>query len=376
MINIAADSQIPEIENLLAEFFDDNYSFKSFDSSIVSSSDFKNIDALLVRSTLFIDEGICADTRIRYVGSATAGMNHLDIDYLDAQNISWSHAPGCNAFSVIHYVMAAIGELIKDGLFNTSQSIGIVGYGNIGRRLYKILKALNFEVYACDPFLSHSELVNLDSILECDLITIHAPLTEADKHPTFNLINESHIQKVSNKILINTSRGEIISEAFLFKANDLIYISDVWVNEPNPSLEIIKKSYIATPHIAGYSIDGKLNGAKIIAKECAEAFNCLKLKSIKPLMSPDWPYELQNIITDIHRMSFPATLFHKELDLKLISDAFKALSSKDLEKGFRSLRTNHPPRHDFNCYSFRGMSKLDKDIDLQFFDELRRAGNL
>ena len=376
MINIAADSQIPEIENRLAEFFDDDYSFKSFDSSIVSSSDFKNIDALLVRSTLFIDEGMCADTRIRYVGSATAGINHLDINYLDTQNISWSHAPGCNAFSVIHYVMAAIGELIKDGLFNTSQSIGIVGYGNIGRRLYKILKALNFEVYACDPFLSHSELVNLDSILECDLITIHAPLTEADKHPTFNLINESHIQKFSNKILINTSRGEIISEAFLFKANDLIYISDVWVNEPNPSLEIIKKSYIATPHIAGYSIDGKLNGAKIIAEECAKAFNCLKLKSIKPLMSPDWPYELQNIITDIRRMSFPATLFHKELDLKLISDAFKALSSKDLEKGFRSLRTNHPPRHDFNCYSFRGMSKLDKDIDLKFFDELRRAGNL
>ena len=376
MINIAADSQIPEIENRLAEFFDDDYSLKSFDSSIVSSSDFKNIDALLVRSTLFIDEGICADTRIRYVGSATAGINHLDINYLDAQNISWSHAPGCNAFSVIHYVMAAIGELIKDGLFNTSQSIGIVGYGNIGRRLYKILKALNFEVYACDPFLSHSELVNLDSILECDLITIHAPLTEADKHPTFNLINESHIQKVSNKILINTSRGEIISEAFLFKANDLIYISDVWVNEPNPSLEIIKKSYIATPHIAGYSIDGKLNGAKIIAEECAKAFNCLKLKSIKPLMSPDWPYELQNIITDIRRMSFPATLFHKELDLKLISDAFKGLSNKDLEKGFRSLRANHPPRHDFNFYSFRGMSKLDKDTGLMFFDELRRAGNL
>ena len=153
MINIAADSQIPEIENRLAEFFDDDYSFKSFDSSIVSSSDFKNIDALLVRSTLFIDEGICADTRIRYVGSATAGINHLDIDYLDAQNISWSHAPGCNAFSVIHYVMAAIGELIKDGLFNTSQSIGIVGYGYIGRRLFKILKAFNFEVYAWDAFL-------------------------------------------------------------------------------------------------------------------------------------------------------------------------------------------------------------------------------
>ena len=221
--------------------------------------------------------------------------------------------------------MAAIGELIKDDLFNTSQSVGIVGYGNIGRQLYKILKALNFEVYVCDPFLSNSELVDLESVLECDLITIHAPLSTTGKHPTFNLINESHIQKVSNKILINTSRGEIISEAFLLKANSLIYISDVWVNEPNPSLEIIKKSYIATPHIAGYSIDGKLNGAKIIAEECAKAFNCLKLKSMKPLMHDDWPYGLENIISDIHRTSFPTTLFHEELDLKLISDAFLSL---------------------------------------------------
>jgi erythronate-4-phosphate dehydrogenase len=373
LINIAADSQIPEIENRLAEFFDEDYSFKSFDSSNVSSGDFKNIDALLVCSTLFVNKEICEGTRIRYVGSATAGINHLDIDYLDTQNVPWSHAPGCNAFSVIHYVMAAIGELIKDNLFNTSQSIGIVGYGNIGSRLYKILKALNFEVYACDPFLSHPELLDLDRVLECDLITIHAPLSETGKHPTFNLINESHIHKVSNKILINTSRGEIISEAFLFKANDLIYISDVWVNEPNPSLKIIKKSYIATPHIAGYSIDGKLNGAKIIAQECAKAFNCLKLKSIKPLIPSDWPHELKNIITDIRRMSFPTTLFHKELDLKSISDAFKALSSKDLEKGFSSLRANHPPRHDFNCYSFRGISKLNKDTDLKFFNELRRA---
>lgn len=376
MINIAADSQIPEIKNRLAEFFNDDYSFKSFDSSTVSSNDFKNIDALLVRSTLFVNEEICEGTRIRYVGSATAGINHLDIGYLGAQNISWSHAPGCNAFSVIHYVMAAIGELIKDDLFNTSQSVGIVGYGNIGRQLYKILKALNFEVYACDPFLSNSELVDLESVLECDLITIHAPLSTTGKHPTFNLINESHIQKVSNKILINTSRGEIISEAFLLKANSLIYISDVWVNEPNPSLEIIKKSYIATPHIAGYSIDGKLNGAKIIAEECAKAFNCLKLKSMKPLMHDDWPYGLENIISDIHRTSFPTTLFHEELDLKLISDALKALSRKDLEKGFRSLRANHPPRHDFNYYLFGGIKKLDKDIDLNFFNELRRAGNL
>ena len=375
MINIAADSQIPEIENKLAEFFDADYSFQSFDSNTLSSSDLKNIDALLVRSTLFINQGICEGTKIQYVGSATAGINHLDINYLDAQNIAWSHAPGCNAFSVIHYVMAAIGELIKDDLFNPSQSIGIVGYGNIGRRLYKILQSLNFKVYACDPFLSHSELVDLDSVLECDLITIHAPLSERGEHPTHNLINESHIKKVSNKILINTSRGEIVSEAFVLKANHLIYISDVWINEPNPNLEIIKQSYIATPHIAGYSLDGKLNGAKIIAEECAKAFNCLKIQSAKSKIPADWPHGFNKIIKDIRGLSFPAFVFHKELDLKSISDELKAVLRKDLEKGFTFQRANHPPRHDFNFYSFKNINRLDEDINLKFFNELRGAGN-
>ena len=282
MINIAADSQIPEIENRLAEFFDAEYSFQSFDSNTVSSADLKNIDALLVRSTLFVNQGICEDTRIRYVGSATAGINHLDINYLDTQNIAWSHSPGCNAFSVIHYVMAAIGELIQDKLFQEKKSIGILGYGNIGKRLYKILKALNFDVYACDPFISKPELVDLDSLLECDLVTIHVPLTFHDSYPTINLVNESHIKKLTNKIIINSSRGEVVSEALVMQAKDLIYICDVWINEPSPSRELIQKSYISTPHIAGYSIEGKLNGTKSIAESCAKHFQCLKLKQMKP----------------------------------------------------------------------------------------------
>ena len=373
MINIAADSQIPQIENRLGEFLNVDYSFKYFDSNSVSASDLKNIDALLVRSTLFVNQRLCEGTRISYVASATAGINHLDINYLDSQNILWSHAPGCNAFSVIHYVMAAIGELIKDNLFNIKKSIGIVGYGNIGRRLYKILKALNFEVYACDPFLSHPELVDLDRVLECDLITIHVPLSEKGKHPTSNLINESHTRQVSKKILINTSRGEIISEALILQSDDLIYISDVWINEPTPSAKIIKKSYIATPHIAGYSIEGKLNGSKIIAADCAKTFECLKPNSAQSKKFADWPYGLKNIVKDMREISFPVSLFHQELDLKLISDAFKSLPSKDLDKGFRLQRANHPPRHDFNFYSFEGMNKLDGEIDVNFFNKLRRA---
>ncbi len=377
MIRIAADLQIPEIENRLANFFDDEYLLKYFDSSSLSASDLINTDALLVCSNLSVNQKLCEGTKISYVASATAGTDHLDIDYLESKNINWSHAPGCNAFSVIHYVMAVIGELIKDGFFNVRQSVGIIGYGNIGKRLYKFLKALKFKVYVCDPFLSNPELVDLDSVLKCDLISIHAPLADKGKHPTFNLINESHIKKLANKILINTSRGEIISEAFVLKSDNLIYISDVWINEPLPSLEIIEKSYIATPHIAGYSIEGKLNGTRIIAEQCAKAFECLKSSDpVKSKRPSDWPYGLKDIVRDIHGISFPASLFHSELNLKSISDKFKALSIKDLEKGFRFQRANHPPRHDFNFFSYKGINRLDEELDLDFFYELRGAGNL
>jgi erythronate-4-phosphate dehydrogenase len=185
------------------------------------------------------------------------------------------------------------------------------------------------------------------------------------------LINESHIHKVSNKILINTSRGEIISEAFLLKANSLIYISDVWVNEPNPSLEIIKKSYIATPHIAGYSIDGKLNGSTMIAKECARAFNCLQETSLSEDRLIDWPHGLKNIIRDMHGHGFPVAVFKSELDLQGLSDNFKHISSNQLADKFKSLRTNHLPRHDFNKYSYKNLVALDESINMDFFNAIQ-----
>ena len=374
MINIAADFQIPEIKSRLDDLLDTEYSLKFFDSSTVSAFDLKNIDALLVRSTLSVNRELCEGTGISFIASATAGVNHLDIDFLESEHIAWSYAPGCNAYSVIHYVLAAIGELIKDKLFQQNQSIGVLGYGNIGKRLYKILKALNFDVYACDPFISKSELIDLESLLECDLVTVHVPLTIHGSYPTINLLNDSHIKKLSNKLIINTSRGEVVSEALVMQAKDLIYISDVWINEPSPSRELIQKSYIATPHIAGYSIEGKLNGAKIIAENCAKQFQCLKTEASKAEKLPNWPYEINNITQDVHDMSFPMALFNSELDLKSISASLKALSIEEIERGFRSLRENHPPRHDFNSFSFKNITQLDKKLDTEFFYDLGRAG--
>ena len=116
MIKIISDSQIPNIEQKLTESFADEYSLEYFVYDELTSNNLKDVDALLVRSTTQVDKELCDHSPIKFIGSATAGINHLDIEYLETQNISWSHAPGCNALSVIHYVMAALGELVKEGL--------------------------------------------------------------------------------------------------------------------------------------------------------------------------------------------------------------------------------------------------------------------
>ena len=371
MIKIAADSHIPNLEQDLAEFFAAEYSLQYFESDQLNPNDLKDVDALLVRSTLRVDAGLFRSSQIKYVGSPTAGINHLDTQSLNDHNIAWSHAPGCNACSVTHYVMAVLGELIQEGLFNVRQSVGIIGYGNIGKRLHQLLSALNIEVYACDPFLADTQLVDLERILACDLITIHVPYSTAGAHPTREMINHSHEKALKDKILINTSRGGVVSEELVMASEDLIYIADVWMDEPTPSLAVIQKAFIATPHIAGYSIEGKLNGTTMIAKECARVFKCLKdtSQANKPLL--DWPYGLENIVRDIHGQGFPVGLFNNELELRSISNVFKALQLDQLASRFKDLRANHPSRHDFNAYSFEGIIELDESLSLNIFHALK-----
>jgi len=371
LIKIVADSQIPNIEGKLTEFFADEYLLEYFEYVELTSKYLRDVDALLVRSTIKVDKELCDHSPIKFVGSATAGIDHLDTKYMNDRDIAWGHAPGCNAASVTHYVMAAIGELIQEGLFNHKKSVGILGYGNIGKRLYQILSALNIPVYAHDPFLKYPFLVEIDKILACDLITIHVPYSTEGSHPTRELINISHAKDLKDKILINTSRGGVVSEALVMESQDLIYIADVWLNEPAPSPAVIQKAFIATPHIAGYSIEGKLNGASMIAMECAKVFKCIKESNSLESHSIEWPHGLENIVRDMHAFGFPLALFKSELDLRSISNTLKSISATNLHNGYTDLRVNHSPRHDFNTYSFKEIEDIDESINLAFFDSFK-----
>ena len=252
-----------EIIRLLRGF--DSIEFEYLSSVNINHDILKNVDILIVRSTVKVNKLLLDKTKIKLVCSATAGKDHIDENYLKSKDINLFHCPGSNAESVVNYVMSAIQLLHEKGIFKSNDRIGIIGYGNIGSKLKRALDYFSFKNFVYDPFLDHNFLVNLKKIQTCDLISIHVPLTFDTNFPTSNLIDKSFLMEMNSKTLINTSRGGVVNEEDLIEFSKINYVSDVWLNEPIPSKEIIDFSLISTPHIAGHSFDGKINGTiKII----------------------------------------------------------------------------------------------------------------
>ena len=139
-----------------------------------------------------------------------------------------------------------------------------------------------------------------------------------------------------------------------------------------PSLDVINKAFIATSHIAGYSIEGKMNGTATVVEECGRLFKCLKDSRQEYRPALDWPHSLENIVRDMHGHGFPIDLFNSELNLRLLSDSLKTLSKDNLANGFQSLRAQHPPRHDFNQFSFKNIIELDEELNQGFFQAIQR----
>ena len=354
MIKIIADKDIPYLENFLREFIDPNiFNITLHHHQDITNSLIKDCEILLVRSTTNVNELILKDTSVRFVASATAGINHLDTEYLESKNIQWGYAPGCNSSSVTHYVMAAIAIAIDKRKLSYNSRIGVIGYGHIGKKVAHNLYLLGFDVSIYDPYLNNEDLVDFESILECDLLTIHVPYTSKGKYPTHNLITKKELSKLEHKVLINSSRGGIVNEADVIDNKKIIYIADVWDNEPLPSTDIIKNAFIATPHIAGYSKQGKLNGSKAIAYKVV---NYIKNKKHFHPFDFSEQHNRNNLGLKLNRNqdeAYPLQFFKKNLNLELITSELKILFRQNIEdkllsKEFIIMRSNHPERNDFD----------------------------
>ena len=266
-MKIVADENIP----LLSRFFDEFGHVCQRPGRKISPKDVKDADILIVRSVTPVNQALLENSQVKFVGSCTVGMDHIDTGYLESQGIKYANAPGCNANSVVEYLLSCLSILTETHALNWDDiSVGIIGYGNVGSLLAKRLKKLGIHYKAYDPLISPTEdMCSFEEALACDVVTLHVPLTHKGNYPTYHLIDKKVLETFrEGQILINASRGAVINNQdlkdHLTCKPEFTAILDVWETEPDIDLELAKLVFIGTPHIAGYSYDGKAAGTEMI----------------------------------------------------------------------------------------------------------------
>ena len=233
----------------------------------ISAADLAKADVLLVRSITAVNEQLLQGSCVRFVGSATIGTDHVDLDYLASRNIQFANAPGCNANAVIEYVLSCLAVQQPDWL---AKRISVIGCGHVGGKMLNLFHNLKVDALGCDPFLDQTPdyMVKLDEALAREIICVHTPLTVAGDHPTFHLLNSKTLVQITDgALLINAGRGAVIDNQALLaclQQKRFRCALDVWENEPHINRELLDVVDIATPHIAGYSLDGKVAGTRMV----------------------------------------------------------------------------------------------------------------
>ena len=273
---IVADENIPLLDAFFAGFGD----IRRVPGRSIDRATVEQADVLLVRSVTNVNRALLEGSKVRFVGTCTIGTDHLDLDYFNEAGICWSSAPGCNARGVVDYVLGSLMTLAEiEGVDLTQRTYGVVGAGEVGGRLIKVLKGLGWNVKVCDPPRQAAEggdYVSLEQIIEqCDVISLHTPLTRSGDSATWHLFDQQRLQQLKQGAwLINAARGPVVDNAalreVLLEREDLQAVLDVWEKEPEVDPALAELCVLATPHIAGYSLDGKQRGtAQIYQAYCA-----------------------------------------------------------------------------------------------------------
>lgn len=336
----------------------------------ITNSILRDADILIVRSITNVNETLLVNTSVKFVGTATIGTDHIDLDYLRKSEITFADAKGCNAYSVAEYIIAALLNLSKQFDFRLNEkTIGIVGVGNVGSKVAVFAEALGMNVLLNDPPLQRNgdkrNLVEFDEILKCDIVTLHVPLNPNGIDKTHHLFDKNILSRLKNDtILINSSRGAVINNLDLYDSiekKNLKVVLDVWENEPEINVELLNKVLIGTPHIAGYSYEGKVNGTKMIYDSLCNFLEAEKSFSFK-LETPQNSIKqfdefnkleigLNDLISNIYSILDDDNRMRK----------FIVMNKNERIKNFDLQRKNYPKRREFNNYSI-SVKKLSSQI--------------
>jgi erythronate-4-phosphate dehydrogenase len=358
MLRIIADDKIPFLKGILEPYASIEY----LPAQNINREVLRNADALLIRTLTKCNKSLLDGTSVKFIATATIGFDHIDTDYCEQRNINWVNAPGCNSSAVQQYWLAAILTLAeKYHLDLTALTLGIVGVGNVGAKVEKAARLLGMKVILNDPPRARTEgpekFVPFAKILESsDIITIHVPLNWGGEDNTFHLFDNLVLDKMKkSSFLINTSRGEVVEtgslKMVLSEGKLAGALLDVWENEPSIDRELLGKVIISTPHIAGYSLEGKANATVMICNSFLNFFGLPAGISLPTLPPPHIPI----ILPEKNKISCPEiarqAVFHT---YPVMDDHIRLQKSP---ASFEQQRGNYHFRREFPAYTVR----FDKD---------------
>lgn len=360
-LTLAVDPAIPFAEPLFGSLG----KLIHFDPENLSPGSIRKADALVVRSVTPVTPSLLERTLVQFVGTATIGTDHLDIAGLDSAAIQWSAAEGCNAMAVVQYVLSATSRWLERQERSLDDLvIGIVGVGEIGSRLQRVFDYLGATTVVCDPPKQEAGIINdSQSVTElfkrCDLVSFHTPLSYTGAHKTHQIIADAFAQLPTNfsakgKLLINSARGMLADNASLKQWTDWggQLALDVWPNEPAIETDWLDRVLTATSHIAGYSIEGKLNASFKIYQQLAAFFEQKAPINKASLIAPP-------IALDISQCVTLSSLFLASYDIR---NDHRALIKNYLQEGpsgFVRLRNQYHFRRDFSGQDWSGNKSFE-----------------
>jgi len=372
---IAADTNIPFVK----ECFSSIGEVMVMPGRAISAERITETDCLLVRSVTGVDKDLLEGSSVKFVGTATVGYDHIDSEYLRRRGIGFASAPGSNSNSVAEYVVAgllSVGRKYKIKLEETS--IGIIGVGNIGSKVKRKCKALGMDVVLNDPPLKSitgdKKYRPIEEVLDCDFVTLHTPLSYEGPDRTYHLADERFFESIKDGcVFINTSRGAVTKSEALKSAiksgKVKAAVLDVWENEPDIDMELLRMVDISTPHIAGYSLDGKVNGMLMIYKAVCEYFAIEAVNGIEDFLPEASVPEIrldnpegdeEEIIHQAVQQVYPVN--RDDFNTREIA----MVSAEERGRFFDKLRADYPVRREFqntkvileaNCRSLAGKLK-------------------
>ncbi|GGP59322.1 4-phosphoerythronate dehydrogenase [Shewanella saliphila] len=356
-MKIIADENMPYVDALFGDLGEIEY----VNGRNLTAEQVSDADVLLVRSVTKVNAALLNNAqKLKFVGSATIGTDHVAVDYLAERKIHFTNAPGCNATAVGEYAFIAMLELAQRfGDTLQGKVVGIVGAGNTGTAAAKCLEAYGLKVLLCDPVKAEQgdnrEFVSLDSLIaQADIISLHVPITKVGEHKTWYLFDEARLNQLRpNTWLLNCCRGEVIDNraliAFKQQRDDVKLVLDVWEGEPNPMAELVALAEFATPHIAGYSLEGKARGTFMLYQKLCEVLGLEANKSLASLLPP---FQFSQVYRQ-NELSEGQLLTLSRLVYDLRDDDRKFRGCFATAAGFDQMRKNHTYRREYSAIALK-----------------------